>query len=362
MSPEAIAGIVFRTVRGECDAGRSTVYMAVPGNESARWLLPAGGSGIDGVLASWKPYRLRSRAAWAAIRAASRVGRVAALPGVATLEVEEAGGTDWSKLGWPGQDQPVPVIYLGTPGPRRKAVVHLVDRDSGSCRAVAKVPLTDEAKDAVLHEAEVLQALAAECLEAAPRLLFVDRARGIATQSFVEGPSGGRRPGPEVWRLLRSFVLPGERTSLKVQVKRWAQEMRYAPGDRTIAAALDDLRDDTSLPLCWEHGDCTPWNIKRRPDGRYALIDWEEARRNGVPLQDAYHFLHMQDFLFSRSPRLHAAEVMAEAAGMGLTLRLCRKLETAYLVSAYVKCMQRGNPERARFVLHALTLCRSQAS
>ena len=141
-------------------ATETATYVAVPGNEMARWLLPAASPEIGRVLASWAPYRLWSRVAWAAVRAASQLGRTADLPGASVLEVEGTRGADWESLGWRGGEPPIPVIYLGTPGPRRKAVVHLVDRASGNCKAVVKVPLTEEAKTAILHEAEVLEALA----------------------------------------------------------------------------------------------------------------------------------------------------------------------------------------------------------
>ena len=363
MSPETIANRVFRNVRNGCPIADTAVYVAVPGNENARWLLPAGNSGIDGVLANWQPYRLKSRLAWAGVRAASKIGQVSEIPGSSVLEVEGASSTDWSELGWPGNEAPVPVIYLGTPGPRRKAVVHLADRVSGKCRAVVKVPLTDEARVALLHEAEVLKAMAEARFEWAPRLLHVDHASGITTQDFVEGQPGSRSLGPEVWRLLGSLLLPGETTSLEAHAERWEQGISGAAGAASVASAVEELRDSTPLPACWEHGDFAPWNIKRLSDGRCALLDWEDARREGLPLQDAYHFLHIQDYLFEKRPRSHAAEVVTEAAAtMGLTPTQCHKLEAAYLVGAYVRCMQRGNHERARFVERTLALRGSRSA
>jgi hypothetical protein len=361
----AIANQIFRQLGHDSGAEPAT-YVAVPESETARWLLPAGSPEIGSVLANWAPYRLSSRVGWAAVRAASRIGRLAAIPGVAMLEVEGSRGADWASLGWRSSEPPIPVIYLGTPGSKRKAVVHLVERVSGECQAIVKVPLTDEAKTAVLHEAEVLRALKAEGYEIAPRLLHVDWAQGISTQTFVEGRPGLRRLAPEYWRTLCSLLLPGETTSLPEHAEKWA-EIVFSPNDdgqerRRVIEALEELHDAASLPACWQHGDFAPWNIKRLPNGGCALLDWEDAERKGLPLQDAYHFLHMQDFLFEGRPKLHATEMRGQAIEMGVGPSQCRRLEVAYLVGAYVKCLKLRDFERARFVSRTLGLCRSRAA
>ena len=226
MATTAIANQIFRQLSDGHGATETATYVAVPGNGMARWLLPAASPEIGKVLASWAPYRLWSRVAWTAVCAASQLGRTAELPGASVLEIEGTRGADWESLGWRGGEPPVPVIYLGTPGPKRKSVVHLVDRASGSCRAVVKVPLTDEAKAAVLHEAEVLQALASERYEHSPRLLYADWARAITTQSFVEGRPGSRKLTQEFWRLLGTLLLPGETTTLAEHAETWAKETR----------------------------------------------------------------------------------------------------------------------------------------
>ncbi len=198
MATAAVASGIFLQLRdGRCGKETST-YVAVPGNDKARWLLPVGNPKIATVLSSWAPYRLGPRVAWTVVRAANRLGRVADIPGASVLEVTGVRDANWALLGWRGADAPIPVIYLGTPGRRRKAVVHLVDRTSGRCEAVVKVPLTEEAKAAVLHEAQVLDALAGEGYLHSPRLLTVDQERAITTQTFVEGRPGSRKLTPKV--------------------------------------------------------------------------------------------------------------------------------------------------------------------
>ena len=358
MATAEIANQVFRQLRGGGEPYETATYVAVPGNEMARWMLPAARPEIGRMLASWAPFRQRSRAAWSAVRAATQLGRIAKIPGVSLLEVETE--ADWTSLGWRGGEPPIPVIYLGTPGPKRKAVVHLVEPSSGICRVVVKVPLTDEAKNAVLREAEVLEALARERYESSPRLLFVDWTRGIATQSFMEGCPGSRRLTPECRRLLQSLLLPGEVTTLAEHAETWEREISDVADDsaehRAVAAVIAKLHDESPLPACWEHCDFAPWNIKRLSAGGCALLDWEDGRLRALPLQDAYHFLHMQDWLFGKQPKLHAPDVWEVATGMGVPPGQIRKLEAAYLVSAYLKCVRERNRERARFVSSTVAL------
>jgi aminoglycoside phosphotransferase (APT) family kinase protein len=186
----------------------------------------------------------------------------------------------------------------------------------------------------------------------------VDRVRGISTQTFVEGRPGTRQFTPECWRLLHSLLLPGETTSLSVHAGQWAQEVERGSENSVAVEAIHRLRDDTPLPACWEHGDFASWNVRRVSDERCALLDWEDANRNGLPLMDAYHFLHMQDFLFGGRPHMHADELRKGALGMGIAPKQARALERAYLVRTYLACVKRNCETRATFVNVALTMCR----
>ena len=56
-----------------------------------------------------------------------------------------------------------------------------------------KVPLAEGAKQAILREADMLATLAEEKYDCAPRLLYLNRELGIATQTFIPGASGDRR-------------------------------------------------------------------------------------------------------------------------------------------------------------------------
>ena len=161
----------------------------MPGKGTPRWLVPSQHHMIDPVLACWSPYRWKSRAKWVAIRAAYRAGLLWAMPGVTRVSVSGVKNIDWRLLGWSGNASPVPLVYVGTPGISRKAVIHLVNPESWSCDVIVKAPLTEASRAAILREADVLATLADENYACAPRLLYVDQERGIAAQTAVNGES-----------------------------------------------------------------------------------------------------------------------------------------------------------------------------
>lgn len=48
---------------------------------------------------------------------------------------------------------------------------------------------------------------------------------------------------------------------------------------------------ERSLPLVFQHGDPGRWNALVTGSGRVALLDWESAERDGMPLWDLFYFL-----------------------------------------------------------------------
>ena len=337
----------------------STSFQYFRGNTGVRWIVPADGD-VTSVLESWSPYKLFSRMAWRAVRLA-HVGRVTALlPGVGSLTVNNLPTIDWRRIGWKHRAAPVPVIYIGTAGPRQKAVMHLVNSVSGDCEAVLKVPLRAGARESIVHESDVLAVMEDEFFTSAPSLLFSNRPRGIATQQFLPGEPGSQRFLPEYANLLRSLILPDEHTTLAGQASSWRDHPLWDSLDKpqlaALAAALAEQSRTTLLPACWMHGDFAPWNIRQARGAAPMLIDWEMARRAALPLQDAFHFFHMQQLLFHPRPKSFAAVVETTARAMGIAPSLSRTLEVAYLARSYFSCIAWGEQQRADFLFRTLSL------
>jgi len=354
MTATEVADQVFRQLGTESAKRNVISLVALPNRAEPRWLLPAGETSLAQVLSSWAPYRAWSRVAWSAIRAANRIARPELLPGTASITIGAEAPAHWREVGWRETGDPIVVIYVGTPGPRRKAVVHLVERESGRCRAVVKVPLTNAAQRSILHEASVLGELENEHYRHAPTVTYVDWSRGITTQTFAAGAPAPRKLTSGVLSLLASLAHRGEVTCLRRHAERWARELGEHSAHPSAVEALATLQEEEPLPGFWEHGDFAPWNIRLAADGGLALLDWENALRLGLPLMDLFHFLHMQDFLFGGAPRAHFLRVRDFAITMRVSLRHVRKLETAYLVSSYAAGLREYQEKRSQHMIGAL--------
>ena len=102
------------------------------------------------------------------------------------------------------------------------------------------------------------------------------------------------------------------------------------------------------------HGDFAPWNIRHLPDGSVVLLDWEDAQRGGLPLQDAFHFFHMQDYLFGARPAVHSPDIEPFARTIGISSEHCRKLEIAYLAHSYLRRLAADEVKHSEYLLNAL--------
>ncbi len=358
LAPDLAQQVFAALPSAAASSNASQRFVPIPDGPRARWLIPTGCRNLNSVLAGWSPYRVDSRLKWHVVRAANRIGCLALLPSVTTSTVAGPDGIDWAALGWNSEILPATLVYLGTPGPSRKAVIHLIDPGTGSCHMVVKVPLTKAARRAILREADVLASLTAEGRTIAPRVLSVDLDRGLSSQTFLPGASGSRKLPPEYLNLLHSLRLPDVTTSIAEHAATIQEQLLWSTAsDRdleTITLALEQLCGADALPAFWIHGDFAPWNIRHRSDGSVALLDWEDARPCGLPLQDAFHFLHIQDYLFGRQPRSHAKSLNHFADELRLTTRQCHTLEIAYLIDAYLQRLTQQQLNHSDFVLRTL--------
>lgn len=77
------------------------------------------------------------------------------------------------------------------------------------------------------------------------------------------------------------------------------QDQVLAP---VVSAALQALRAAPipALPVCVEHGDFTPWNIRSNDASGLFVLDWKHARISGLPWLDALHFRCQIELLVRR--------------------------------------------------------------
>ena len=272
-------------------------FWVIPGKSGPRWIIPRNPLLGWPALRQWRPYDLSSRLKWAAITTAYRTGQLGMMPDVALMGVAGSSHASWEHVGWQLDSVPLPVIYVGTAGPTRKAVATLVDRTRRLPISVAKVPLGPRALGKILREAEILDRLAGEKPELAPSLFFVDRERGVAVQEVVRGWPTGRRLTKRHIEWLAGLRIPGVETSLRKQAGRLAHRLAGTPDvidevtRSSLNQILEKLEDTTRLPAVWVHGDFAPWNLKWVGRGKLRAVDWEFAEAGELPGLDVVHYI-----------------------------------------------------------------------
>ena len=237
---------------------------------------------------------------WAPLMGAYRSGLLGCILGIGEIVVAPPDGADWLHLGWQTRPGPKPVVHVGTPSAVQRFVASLVDPGSGEVKAIAKAPIGAHAAMRILHEADMLERLAKEMPGLAPRPLFRNAKRGIATEEALRGRYPGRKLTATHFTFLEQLRIPGAMTSLRDGVEGLRPALVLLPPEKaqTIGRLLDGLDMPTPLPAVWLHGDFAPWNLFLR-NGKLVAYDWENAQARGLPLFDAMHFMWIQRYLFS---------------------------------------------------------------
>lgn len=265
-----------------------------------RWILPADARRAIPVLQSWRPYSVKSRMKWGAIVGACRLRALHVLPGVRYDDLS-CDLSYWGKQLQGYSHSWAMTAYIGNPSPTRKVLLFFID-EAARVRAVVKVPLCPAAKAAILNEVQVLNRIRGEL--SLPQVLFSDSAEGIAGQSWVEGKNIPRAFGREHLELLMRLVC--ERPCARLTERREQLETRIGSlsslvDSSLVHRALSLLDIEIETMECVEHGDFTPWNMRRMNNGKLALIDWEWSVEAGYPWQDVCRYFYLQAYLFRDS-------------------------------------------------------------
>ncbi|MCB1959202.1 MAG: phosphotransferase [Rhodocyclaceae bacterium] len=278
---------------------------------SPRLVLPCTStSSLHEALSMYYPSRWLGRA-YRALQAHTlpwriRLGWVEAVHSLATLcpgiqrVVEAVPGADARYLG----------ALIGAPGPCSKWTVKLMAADGGALAysRVARQPL------AVARLRGELAILAA--LDAAPVAHQVPRI--LAHGEIADGPAfylvesaGPEHPSSHALSVAHFDFLAG--LARRDTAQPWSAvldqlaldcgPLHAIPSfDAVLGPALQFLRGAArgTVPVCFEHGDFAPWNIRDDGAGRLFVLDWEHARQDGVPWLDALHFCYQVSALVER--------------------------------------------------------------
>lgn len=294
---QVFAGESSRYVPGNRE--RHRVHVIAQGGEP-RWIIVGTPSLATPVLKSWAPWNRRSRVQWSVVQAAAASNALSFLPGVSN-SIIDIDVSYWRERLPSFPEKWSAVIHVGSPSHTRKAILFLIE-DGARVVAAAKVPLAPNASSAIFNEADILDWLSR--FDYLPRVLFRDRDRGVAAQSWLDGRPVGRGFGQAHLDLLNTLACPegSVRVSDEVQSLQRALEHSDLPFDRSVLAhGVEMLNCDAPLPAFLEHRDFAPWNLKWIRAGVLGLLDWEWAEAVGLPWQDACRHFYLDDVHFHGS-------------------------------------------------------------
>jgi hypothetical protein len=291
-------GVVARALSLKSSTrGASTRFVAIEDGSALRWLLPADLGVSARVLADWQPYKRTSQLAWQGIQFAARVGFLSHLPRTRALEIDLT-SVDWEEFGWLRPYPPLLLVYVGTAGPQQKLVATLVNPRTGEAETIVKFPLSKVAERSLIYEYDILQRLASEGRNIAPKPMRRDAHGRFTVQSYIKGRPVGVQIGKAHITFLAGLIRSGKcirlahlRDDLRRKRKTLVTEMG-AP--QSALDAIDRLLSEGdwsgSFPSVRVHGDFAPWNLKQRPEGTIAAIDWEDSLEEGLPFMDLLHY------------------------------------------------------------------------
>ncbi len=277
----------------------TATYFVIPGKFGPRWIVPFFSYQAKYVMSQWQPYNYSSRIKWKGILLAYSIGMLKKLPGIYPINIYSS-----NTIQIPGESTPfIPVIYIGTPGTRQKAVVTLVSPDSGMPKAIMKVALSENARKSLKQEAIILEQLSHSQIIGVPRLISMEENGMRSWQTVVEGELTSRKLTRAHIDLLLRLPKQSESSTINEQkffLKKWAEKNLHHLGVdiQLITTAISKIHGE-QIPLLLVHGDFAPWNLKLQKDGTISAIDWESADWASLPLWDLCHFYLIQAYLFS---------------------------------------------------------------
>ncbi|GAA0848304.1 hypothetical protein ACFQVD_37760 [Streptosporangium amethystogenes subsp. fukuiense] len=237
-------------------------------------------------------------------------------------------------------DTPVRVTLRVRPALRANRKPILEARGPDGPIAFVKVGDTDLTRELVAHEARTLDLLAGVPLKTVvpPAVLHHGSWRGLSVLALTPLPvRRGRIPCGVLTDAIAEIArVPAEPVPDRAPSKDPGcpdpDPAGRALGDRARATGTEPR---TGREFAW-HGDLTPWNISRGPDGRLLVWDWERFG-TGVPLGfDAVHHF-FQRALRRDAPATAARACVARAlrilAPFGLSAAESRLTAIRYLIA-----------------------------
>ena len=209
-------------------------------------------------------------------------------------------------------------IFTGTIGINRKAIIEL--NQNNSTKYFVKVALTEQSKDLINNEKEILNELnkyqyqsliIPKIIESDENYITIDN---IAPKNQTQSSSLNEIHLNALDEIYSKTV---ENKSIKDSIyfeiiKENLDELSNANLNKNfdknkieiliknMKIILESLNSEKEISFAYGHNDFTPWNMFVENNHLY-LFDWELAKKNIVLLYDFFHFIFQSQILISKS-------------------------------------------------------------
>lgn len=249
------------------------IYL-IPGSHEYRWIIPTYNRKVYQHLKSWRPYSLKAYIFWKVILFFYRMRLIHVLPNIGDVTIVSTSVI--KQL----------AIYIGTPGPCQKLVI----TDTKN-QKIIKIGVGNQSSKKIYYEYKFLQ----QCkLSGFPSVFeYIDHL-GASIQSKSFGSLSSSNFSKDHILLLKKMPQTNVLIKLEDFMPDWQD---YKKKYTFIRSIFHYPKIPNDLYFIVQHGDFCPWNILAYR-GQYQLIDFEEARNNGLPLYDYLYFHVRQAQLF----------------------------------------------------------------
>lgn len=308
--------------------GMPVSYVAISGRRGLRWILPARSQRITGLMAGWRPYSFSAQLGWGLLRLAAKGGLLPNLPGSQQFKVDIPNET-WRDFGWEDKNPPTILAYVGTPGPHQKIVIMLADPLSGMGRLVVKCPFVQTAWLKIASEYNVLSTLNGGNQVLAPSPVHIDHVKQFSVQTHLGGSPVSLKLTDDHYHFLARLGQPEVSIALE-KIRDQITSRRVAlkesgclspEDDATLEKLLKNTLWDGQVPSVIQHGDFTPWNLKRHIGGYIFGIDWEDARRIGLPFYDLHYYKMQVELLTGKRQKISEDRYLCSLLEAGYSAR-----------------------------------------
>ena len=358
VAPLTAAGVIAEIFRESqstetsATTERCRIHIISHGAEP-RWIIVGAPNKALPVLSSWAPWKTSSRIRWNAVRIAAATNMLPNMPGVQNSVIQI--DTSYWRANLPNfLHQWTAVIHVGNASHSRKAILFLIESGERVV-SVSKIPLVAGAEKAIFNEADMLDLL--NRFDYLPRVLFRDRDRGVAAQSWLVGQPVSRGFSEAHLDLLKSLVREDETAKISDYRDELGAGLQALdlPFDRSVLGrGLEMLDLDVPLRSFVEHRDFAPWNLKWLRKDVLGLLDWEWGVPEGLPWQDACRYFYIEDVHFGGTGRVWEALLSNEILlryrrDFDIPIKALPALTMRYLLRELLMEWEGGNQRLAEY-------------